>query len=547
MSDQLVYSPRELLEQTQKKLDLVMAIDRIRDTAPDPTAMLSMITSLIVDRLRSELCMMCLFDRETQKLELKVVNDRGEWLARLGMDTAYRLAVRVAEMDGRIVLGVAKDILPELGLSGPPSNLFIAGVPIVVKAEERLGSLVLARAGSPFRQPERELLDVIESQLDSTVIQGYVYEELQQRNKELETIYRVDRIRDQTLAFDDMLAAVLQELRRGIQAEMGFIMLYNHTGGHLELRATTHDDLFKVPSYAEMIDQIGNEALQKAELVYHNDLPGRLNSVMCIPLILHNSIIGVFGVINRYGGDGFDESDRRLLQAIASQIDTAIFEGLEQRRLRQVLGRSVDPRVMQRLLASPNVGLLKGERAVVSVLYADIRGSTNLAERTDPELLVGFINEYLGRMSEVVLGHEGTLDKFVGDEVMALFGVPFPQDDHALRAVRAGLEMQIAHQEVMERWRQRGVEAAPIGVGIATGELIAGEMGSPQRTQYTVIGRAANLGARICGVAKAGQVLISQQTYDQVKDQIEAKPITGMQFKGVEHEVTIYEVMGVVA
>ncbi len=544
MEDQTTSPLRELLEQTQKKLDLVMAIDQIRDTAPDPTAMLSMIASLIIEQLRSELCMICLFDRETERLELKVINDRKEWLAKLGMESAYRLAVRAAEMN-EITFWTAKDILPEFGLAVPPDDLFIVGMPIVMKAGERLGSLVLGRAGCPFRQFERELLDVIESQLDSTVVQGYLYNDLQQRNKELETIYRVDRIRDQSLSFDDMLAAVLQELRRGIQAEMGFIMLYEHTGGHLELRATTHDDLFQVPSCNEMIDQIGNEALQKAELVYHNDLPGRLNSVMCIPLILRDSIIGVFGVINRYGGDGFDEADRRLLQAIASQIDTAIFEGLEQRRLRQVLGRSVDPRVMQRLLASPSVSLLKGERAIVSVLYADIRGSTHLAERTDPELLVGFINDYLGRMSEVVLRHEGTLDKFVGDEVMALFGVPFPQEDHALRAVQAGLEMQVAHQGVMRLWQARGVEAAPIGVGIATGELIAGEMGSPQRTQYTVIGRAANLGARICGAAKAGQVLISQETYDQVKGQVEAKPIPGMQFKGVEHEITVYEVIRV--
>ena len=260
-------------------------------------------------------------------------------------------------------------------------------------------------------------------------------------------------------------------------------------------------------------------------------------------MILQDDILGVFGVVNRYGSHAFDDMDRGLLIAIASQIDTAIFEGLEKVKLRQVLGRSVDPSVMERLLQNPDpAALLKGERTMISVLYADVRGSTALAEHTPPDLLVGFINAYLGRMAEVILANEGTLDKFVGDEVMAFFGAPHPHPDHALRAVKVGLQMQEAHQAVMAEWEPQGVTPSPIGVGIATGELIVGEMGSAQRTNYTVIGNAANLGARICGIAKAGQVVISQTTYDLVKDQVQAEPITGLQLKGVSGDVTVYHV-----
>jgi len=175
----------------------------------------------------------------------------------------------------------------------------------------------------------------------------------------------------------------------------------------------------------------------------------------------------------------------------------------------------------------------------------DMRDSTSLAERIPPELLVGFINDYLGRMTEIILSHEGTIDKFVGDGVIALFGAPFPQAEHALRAVRVGLEMQAAHQGVMDAWRARGIEPAPIGVGIASGEMTVGEMGCPQRTNYTVIGRPANLGSRICGAARAGQVLVSQATYELIQDQVEAVPITGLQFKGVPHDVTAYHVIRV--
>jgi adenylate cyclase len=142
-----------------------------------------------------------------------------------------------------------------------------------------------------------------------------------------------------------------------------------------------------------------------------------------------------------------------------------------------------------------------------------------------------------------VLDHQGTLDKFVGDEVMALFGAPFPQPDHALRAAQAGLAMQAAFAELVAEWQARGIQTVGMGVGIATGELIAGEFGCEQRADYTVIGRAANLGARICAGAHAGQVLISQATYDLVKDHVEAESIPGQHFKGIDHEVTVYRVV----
>jgi adenylate cyclase len=550
---------RDRFELKQKELDLVLAIDRIRDTAPEPPAMLAAIVNALADQLRANLCLLYLVDRETGELELKAASDRGQGMDRLDPATARELAQRAIEADG-VVIGQGDELLPALGLGYPPGTVHpsgtshppgtsqLAGVSIALTKiplpgrKLQTGALLLARSQPPFDQDDVALLKIAQSQIDSAVMQAHTYYELQQRNRELETIYRVDRLRDQNLPFDEMLNAALHELRAAIQAEAGFIMLYDRARGELRLRTSTHDDLFWVSPYYDIINQIANEALHQAQLVCHNDMGYVLRSVICIPLILHNEIIGVLGVVNCYGPHGFDVEDRRLLSAIASQMDTAIFESLERRRLRQVLGRSVDPRVMQRLLATPEVDFLKGERSVLSVLYADIRGSTRLAEHTDPDLFVGFINAYLSRMTEVILSHEGTLDKFVGDEVMALFGAPFPQPDHALRAVRVGLAMQEAHLAVIGAWQAQGVDAAPIGVGIASGELIVGEMGSAQRTDYTVIGRAANLGARICAVAKAGQVLVSQATYDLVRKQVEATPIPGVHLKGVDHDMTVYHV-----
>ncbi|MBN1995471.1 MAG: GAF domain-containing protein [Anaerolineae bacterium] len=533
------------LELTQKELKLTFAIDHIRDTIPEPAAMLTSIVNILADELQTDLCLLVLLDQETGKPELKAVNNRSKQLGRLQQVITRELAEQASQLDG-VTIWLADEVLPPADLKQSWDKLQLAAVPIIMNEHERLGALLLARAKPPFSPAEIALLKTAEDQIDSAVIQGYAYHELQRRVKELETIYRIDHIRDQNLAFDEMLNIVLQELCRVIQAEMGFVMLYDRAGKRLELRAATDEDLFRVSAHYQVVDQIANESLRRAELVCHNDLRDGLNSMMCIPLILNDQIIGVLGVGNRYGAQGFDYDDCRLLNAIGSQMDTAIFENLEQHRLRQVLGRSVDPRIMQKLLTNPNVDFLKGERSVLTVLYADIRGSTRLGEHTDPELFVGFINHYLGQMTEIILSHEGTLDKFVGDEVMALFGAPFPQEDHALRAVRVGLAMQSAHQVVMDIWRERGVEAAPIGVGIATGEMIVGEMGCPQRADYTVIGKAANLGSRICGVTPGGQVFISQETYDLVKNSVEVQPITGLQFKGVERAITVYQVRRVV-
>jgi len=536
-------SSAALLAQKQNELDLLSALDVIRDTADDPPAMLSSILSELAERFNADLCLLTVVDRDSGDLELKAVNDRGT-ASGLSEATIKALAEHAFHAE-RIAVWEPDALRRELNLTDLPSDLHLAAVPIVMGQHMRLGGVIIARRGLAFTQGELDLLRIAESQLDSAVIQGYAYHELQQRNKELEVIYEIDRIRDQRLPFDDMLNEALIKLRDVLDAEMGFIMLYDRAGKRLQMRAFTHDDLFRTSPYAEVVTRVANESLDQARLIAHNDLEGQINSVMCIPLILREEILGVFGVANRRSARDFDEEDKRLLNAIASQMDTAIFESLEQRRLRQVLGRSVDPRVMQRLMNQADIGFLRGERTILTVLYADMRGSTSLAENTDPELLVGYINDYLGAMVTVILENEGTLDKFIGDEVMALFGAPFPQEDHALRAVRVGLAMQAAYQPVMHRWDANGVSSRPIGIGIATGELIAGEMGSPQRSEYTVIGRAANLGARICSVAAGGQVLISQYTYDLIKEHVVATPIEGLEMKGFVDPITVYHVTAI--
>jgi adenylate cyclase len=245
-------------------------------------------------------------------------------------------------------------------------------------------------------------------------------------------------------------------------------------------------------------------------------------------------------VINRVGRAEFTRVDRRLLAAIASQTDTAIFEGLQIQRLREAFGRRVGAKVMDRMLAMPERDWLKGERVMVTALFSDIRGFTATSEEIAPELLVQMLSDHLSAMTEAVRAHDGTLDKFIGDGVMALYNVPLLQPDHAWRAVQTACAMMNAHRAVMQRWPQ----LPPIGIGIDTGEVIVGNFGSTQRLEYTAIGHHINLAARLCGAAEGNQTLISAASYDLIRDHVHAEAVPVLRLKGISEAVAAYKILG---
>jgi class 3 adenylate cyclase len=364
--------------------------------------------------------------------------------------------------------------------------------------------------------------------------------ELRFERQELRTLYAIDRIRDKGLPFNDMLDAVLLELCGAIPAEAGFIMLYNLAGCQLELRAATNHDLLRMADQYQLVQTAAAEAVQRGAPVVRLSSAGPIRSLICLPLILNERIIGVLGVINRVGRAEFTRVDQRLLLAIASQIDTAIFEGLQIQRLREAFGRRVGAKVMDRMLAMPEHDWLKGERVVVTALFSDIRGFTATSEEIAPESLVQILSDHLSAMTEIVREHDGTLDKFIGDGVMSLYNVPLPQPDHALRAVRTACQMMHAHHRLMEHWPQ----LPPIGIGIDTGEVIVGNFGSTQRLEYTAIGHHINLAARLCGAAEGHQILISAATYELICHQIDAEPVAALRLKGISEAVPAYQVLG---
>jgi adenylate cyclase len=416
----------------------------------------------------------------------------------------------------------------------------LLGAPFIVE-RVRLGAVVVGRE-TPFTFADHRLINAMMSQMDSAIVYSRTNFQLMQRKKELEVIYRVDRIRDREKDLDTMLLAVLNEICGIVDSETGYVMLY-HQGAEseLELRSFTKSELFATEPYTKIIQQFSQEALKAGKMLYSNQPEGPIRSIIATPLILNEHIIGVFGVVNSARARGFDAEDRRLLAAITSQIDTAIFERLEQRRMRSLLSRSVDPKVLEHMLQRADTSLLSGERVVLTVIFADLRGSTEWAERTDPEELVTTLNTFLGRMTDVIFKYGGTLDKFVGDEVIGLFGTPVKMEDHAYRAACAALEMQQIHRELQKAIHAQGRELPFMGIGVSSGEAIAGEFGHPVRSEFTALGRIINLGSRLCSAARGGQVIISENTYEMLNGLATVNRIEALALKGISNPGPAYE------
>ena len=160
-----------------------------------------------------------------------------------------------------------------------------------------------------------------------------------------------------------------------------------------------------------------------------------------------------------------------------------------------------------------------------------------------PDHIQDLLNEYFEAMTEIVFKYEGTLDKFIGDGLMVFFGDPEPQPDHALRCVRAAVEMQKKAREINDEWEKQDHMPLQIRIGINTGTVVVGNMGSPQRLSYTVLGSAANLAQRLESNAPEGGILISKSTYDFVKDQINVKSLERIKLKGFDDAIAVYEVL----
>lgn len=273
-----------------------------------------------------------------------------------------------------------------------------------------------------------------------------------------------------------------------------------------------------------------------------------VRSAMCAPLVGNERIIGILYVDNLEKSAAFAEEELNVFALLAAQAAAALDSAVAYRKLaqqaaqRSTLERFLAPEVVKMVEADPRRALLGGVNQKVSILFADLRNFTAISEDLPPERVLEMLNEYFSRVTEVIFDHGGTLDKFVGDGVMALFGAPISKGNDAVRAVRAAVDIQRLMAELNRDARARGWPKLKVGVGINTGIVTVGNIGGPRRMDYTAVGDAVNVAARLVSEAAGAEILVTDATARELDETFRLTSRKPVLFKGKSSPVPVRSV-----
>ena len=358
---------------------------------------------------------------------------------------------------------------------------------------------------------------------------------------------------------DRILAAAFQLLA----ADRGIILLADESGEHqpraLLTRSGQNNASEPIQISKTLVDQVRTtkEAVLSSDAMVDNRFKGAhsmimqgIRSSMAVPLIHTGTLLGIMILDSQIATNAFTEKDLQIFQNIANQAAMAVQNSLFARKLeqeavtRERFQRLLSPAIAQQVIDGKVEITKGGEARQTTVLFSDIRGFTAMSEKEDPQIIVDMVNEYFELMVEVIFKYEGTLDKFVGDEIMALFGAPVGHADDPIRAVRTAIEMLEVLKQLNQLRVSRGEPEIHIGIGVNTGNVVAGYIGSSKALEYTVIGDTVNTGARLCSYAKAGEIIISHATYERLNGEFEVIPLPDAKVKNKSEPLRIYNVVG---
>jgi len=359
---------------------------------------------------------------------------------------------------------------------------------------------------------------------------------------------------------DRVLQKILDAAFDLLRADRGVIMLVDQTG----LTETRVSRQREGTSEIVLSTSVLNEVLGTKAAVLSSDastdsrfsaaksiIMHNIRSTMCVPLLYVDDLLGVMHLDTQIASGAFGEKDLQVLTGIARQAAVAIKnarlaqENLEASRTREQFKRLLSPGLVEQVVNGQLKVEQGGETREVTVLFTDIRGFTSMSENRAPREIVEMLNDYFDVMVDVLTRNEATLDKYVGDEIMALFGAPIAIPDAPRKAILCALEMQRALDEFNATRIAEGQEAIKVGAGINTGEMVCGMLGSKQTMQYTVVGDAVNTGARLCSIAKAGEVIVSDATFHLAGDGFDAEALPPVKVKGKQEELKVWSVKGV--
>jgi adenylate cyclase len=394
---------------------------------------------------------------------------------------------------------------------------------------------------------------------------------LRRENRLLTLLYQVSRALGDKATVEDVTECVLDLVLQMDGGERGYAMLlaedalatpkssaganYNFLPAIIRYRRASGPDAPEMVLSRAIIQQVMES--KGPLLVIDAKEEGRLRgsesmaisgiqSAMCAPLASRDRVFGLLYVDNLSRRGTFTQDDLEVFAVIAAQAGLAIDrvkahsevhrQGLEL----SALGRFFSPAISRKVVADPTDLRFGGESQRITVLFADVRGFTAMAEKMKAREAVELLNELLTRMTDAIFEQEGTLDKYLGDGVMALFGAPFALQNDAVAAVRAASSMQRSLDEL-----NRASDRAPlqIGIGIHTGEAIVGVLGTQRRMEYSAIGDTVNVASRLCSQASAGQIVISAATRAHLGQNAACCPLDPMKLKGRAEPIEVHEVL----
>jgi adenylate cyclase len=383
------------------------------------------------------------------------------------------------------------------------------------------------------------------------------------REKIFSVLVQVAKALLQSEELNSVLNTVMDIIFRYLPVERGLLILFDENGNPVPKLTKFSDgaDGQDIPISRTILQMVADQqvslltsnALEDARLLGGKSIAIHgIRSAMCVPLWNRARVIGAVQVDSPIHIGRFTEEDLDLLTALANFAAVAIeraqlAEKVEQeRKIRGKLERYHSPGVIEEIVRGAASAAADEEMrsSDVSILFADICGFTTISETKKPEEVSEFLANFFSCAVEAIFAHGGTLDKFIGDAVMAFFGAPIAQEDHAVRAVRAGLTMR----HLVDQWNaERAIAGLPpvlIRVGINSGPAVVGNVGTEKRVDYTVLGTSVNIASRLeSGVAKPGEVVISQNTYERVRDQFRTESKGEFPLKGLQQKMPVYAVL----
>jgi len=282
----------------------------------------------------------------------------------------------------------------------------------------------------------------------------------------------------------------------------------------------------------------------------HSIIMQGIRSTMTLPLLHSSELLGIMHLDSLFTSNAFTEKDLQICTGMAAQAAISIQNARLASRIekeaqtRAQISRLIPPSVVEQVVKG-ELTIEKGGRLTeVTMLFSDIRGFTTMSDGRPPQEIVNTLNEYFEVMVDILFKYSGTLDKFVGDEIIGLFGAPIPIDDAPFKAVSCALAMLSALEEFNRTRASENLAAIRIGIGINTGNVITGSIGSTRALQYTAIGDAMNVASRLVNVASSGEIIVSEDTFRKIAGRIDATQLPPVKVKGKAEELKVYRITG---